>query len=325
LHILLNLKRFVALACISISASAAKSADLEILGGQVILSGEIVNGDAIRFQQSTEGLPAGTIVRLQSPGGVAVDGIAIGRLIRERQFITYSPYGFCASACGLIWLGGVERWINPNASVGFHQVYTANGEERQTSGVGNALVGAYMNQLGYPEEAIVFATVMQPEEMAWLNNDIATRISLDFREGAPQAGQYSPSEGSVIPTTTEDDLLHQADQLRQQGKYYESTDIYRQLAERGNAWAQVQMGVAYQSGRGAPQNHTEAAKWYGLSAGQGQPFAQQLYAYTFFTGRGVLQSDQEGLSWLTRSAEQGYAPAQSDLASHFSSILLRLN
>lgn len=313
------LKCLTASACVIISASSANSADLEIIGGQVILSGEIADGDAVRFQNSTEGLPAGTIVRLQSAGGLAADGIAIGRTIREREFITYAPYGFCASACGLIWLGGVERWINPNARVGFHQVYTANGEQRQTSGVGNALVGAYMNQLGYKEEAIGFATVMQPEEMAWLDSEVAAQVGLDFREGAPQEGQYSSSEGSELSSENVNDFLRQADELRQQGKYYESTELYRRLAEHGNAWAQVQLGIAYQLGKGAPQNDTEAAKWYGLSASQGLPLAQHLYAYRFFMGSGVQKSDREGLRWLTRSAEQGHAAAQSDLASRFRS------
>lgn len=187
----------LALLTATIFGSHTSAADIEILGGQVILSGEIVHGDANRFESVVAGLPAKTIVRLQSPGGMALDGIRIGKLIRENGFGTYAPYGVCASACGLIWLGGVDRWINPNARVGFHQAYTGDARNNETSGVGNALVGAYMNELGYSDVAIIFATALKPNQMAWLSTEWSRKAKISYRLGVPV------SSNSVVSTSPE--------------------------------------------------------------------------------------------------------------------------
>ncbi len=49
-------------------------------------------------------------VALHSPGGSLHDALTIGRLIRERKFATEVADGrYCASACPLIFAGGVER------------------------------------------------------------------------------------------------------------------------------------------------------------------------------------------------------------------------
>lgn len=213
----------LALLTACIVGSHASAADIEVLGGQVILSGEIVQGDADRFRSAVAGLPAETIVRLQSPGGVALDGIRIGKLIRERGFGTYAPYGVCASACGLIWLGGVDRWINPNARVGFHQAYTGDARNNETSGVGNALVGAYMNELGYSEVAIIFATALRPNQMAWISPEWSRKAKISYRSGVPvssnsvvltspeslttkPAGQDELGSGTSIPSSIATDL-----------------------------------------------------------------------------------------------------------------------
>jgi TPR repeat protein len=46
------------------------------------------------------------------------------------------------------------------------------------------------------------------------------------------------------------------------------------LAERGNAAAQSYLGYMFETGRGVPQNYTEAAMWYRRAAEQGDGLAQ---------------------------------------------------
>ena len=59
---------------------------------------------------------------LESPGGRLLDGIAIGREIHFRNFRTVTR-AECASACALMFLGGVDRaLLGPRAKIGFHQV-----------------------------------------------------------------------------------------------------------------------------------------------------------------------------------------------------------
>lgn len=58
---------------------------------------------------------------LESPGGLLVDGIALGEQVRAEKLRTVARYG-CASACSLIFLGGVERVLwGSRAAIGFHQ------------------------------------------------------------------------------------------------------------------------------------------------------------------------------------------------------------
>jgi hypothetical protein len=60
---------------------------------------------------------------LNSPGGSVTDALAMGRLIRERQFATEVEAGkYCASSCPLVFAGGIERRAGDKAAIGVHQV-----------------------------------------------------------------------------------------------------------------------------------------------------------------------------------------------------------
>jgi hypothetical protein len=89
-------------------------------------------------------------------------------------FSTIVPDGRrCASACALAWLGGVERFIGTSGKISFHAAYdSASGE----SGVGNAVVDAYLSKIGLPYEAVTYITQAASNEMTWLNiSDAAQR------------------------------------------------------------------------------------------------------------------------------------------------------
>jgi hypothetical protein len=67
---------------------------------------------------------------LESPGGLTADGLALGREVRARKLRTVTR-GSCASACSIIFLGGVERVLaGPRARIGFHQPATTRGASR---------------------------------------------------------------------------------------------------------------------------------------------------------------------------------------------------
>ena len=51
------------------------------------------------------------------------------------------------------------------------------------------------------------------------------------------------------------------------------TDI-RKAAEQGNIDASNNLGVMYLTGKGVPQDYTEAAKWFRMAAEQGDGRAQ---------------------------------------------------
>lgn len=87
----------------------------------------------------------------------------------------------------------------------------------------------------------------------------------------------------------------------------------RKWAEEGDAAAQNNLGVAYATGRGIPQDDVEAAKWYHKAAEQGNADAQFNFGFMYFKGRGVPQDDAEAVRWYREAAKQGHAEAQNFL------------
>ncbi len=93
-------------------------------GGKLMATGTITPGISESFaaEVSRHGDYIKTVV-LNSPGGSVGDALAMGRLIRERQFATEVERGkYCASSCPLAFAGGVERRAGDSAAIGVHQV-----------------------------------------------------------------------------------------------------------------------------------------------------------------------------------------------------------
>jgi hypothetical protein len=140
----------------------------------VTVEGPLVSVDGDQFVAKAASLRSAIVV-FSSDGGSLVAGLRIGEAIRRKGFSTFVPDDRrCASACALAWLGGVERFIGANATIGFHAGYDiATGTE---TGVGNAAVGSYLTKIGLPYEAVTYITEAASNEMTWLNmSDVAQR------------------------------------------------------------------------------------------------------------------------------------------------------
>ncbi len=157
-----------------LNACCALAADIRLVPTDtpldlVVLEGKIVQGDADRFLETVRATQIGAVL-LKSPGGNLVEGLVIGRAIRASGFSTgVAPGTACASACALAWLGGETRYMDPTALVGFHAAYVTQNGRISQSAVGNAPVGAYLNELGLGFDAVVFVSSAAPNEMNWLN------------------------------------------------------------------------------------------------------------------------------------------------------------
>ncbi|BDA85629.1 hypothetical protein Sa4125_31710 [Aureimonas sp. SA4125] len=96
--------------------------------GRMTAIGRIEAGTAGEFQALLD--TPGTTVRelvLHSPGGSVVDAIKMARLVREKGIDTeVPPDGYCASACPLLFAGGVERVAGASAWIGLHQVFAVD-------------------------------------------------------------------------------------------------------------------------------------------------------------------------------------------------------
>jgi hypothetical protein len=73
------------------------------------------------------------------------------------------------------------------------------------------------------------------------------------------------------------------------------------LAEQGNAGAQAYLGFMFETGRGVPQNYTEAAMWYRRAAEQGDSLAQYSLGVLYDRGAGVPRDIVEASKWLNLS------------------------
>lgn len=99
----------------------------------------------------------------------------------------------------------------------------------------------------------------------------------------------------------------------QMGKLSEVVIDLRSAAERGEEWAQANLGGCYLRGIGMEKDAAEAVKWYRKAADQGNAVAQSILGVCYENGIGVAKDAAEAVKWHRKAAEQGYAGAQCNL------------
>ncbi|SEE40833.1 hypothetical protein SAMN05519104_6023 [Rhizobiales bacterium GAS188] len=163
----------------------------------ITVSGVLESSDAERFRAAVAMYPK-AIVAFQSTGGSLIAGIDIGTQIRFRNYTALVPSGtLCASACATAWLGGTKRLMGSGALIGFHAAYIDQNGQATETGVGNALLGAYLNKLGLPDRAIVFITQAHPNELTWLTMADAAREGIDVALFTVPTEAPSAAPGSI--------------------------------------------------------------------------------------------------------------------------------
>ena len=93
-----------------------------------------------------------------------------------------------------------------------------------------------------------------------------------------------------------------------------------QMAEKGEAYAQLKLGEAYEKGEGLPPNEKEALKWYTKAAEQGEAHAQYKLYKIYENSHVIPQDAQKAKAWLlkaletfTQAAQEGDAEAAFNL------------
>lgn len=165
----------------------------------IVITGVIEANDDAQFNQiaATTGQ---AVVLLNSEGGSVLPALEIGRAIRLKGFATaVASDTLCASACALTWLAGTPRLAGQSANIGFHASYIVKDGTPSETGVGNALIGAYLNQLGLSQNAIVFVTSAPPEGMAWLSGEKANGLGLQFASYQTNATSSDTVEAPIAP------------------------------------------------------------------------------------------------------------------------------
>jgi hypothetical protein len=162
-------------------AAPAQAAEIKIDAEQrfLVVQGRLVHEDFETFKTKAAQITGGARVFLTSEGGSIAAGIEIGRMIRMRGWQTVvPPNAICASACALAWFGGTPRIMWPTSKIGFHAAYILRDGKPSTHAPGNAVVGAYLSQLGFSYAAIGYITSAEPTSLKWMTPEDAKRYGI---------------------------------------------------------------------------------------------------------------------------------------------------
>jgi hypothetical protein len=151
--------------------STGMAIDFRLVDHTIYATGGIEKGDADKLAQLVRDNRRPTLpgdfdrytVRLDSPGGLLLEGMKLGNVIRDRAIETFISRGEeCASACTLAFLGGtipyttltgIGRRMEFGAALGFHgfrpttDIFRMESETLSASRVVTALVLEYAAQM----------------------------------------------------------------------------------------------------------------------------------------------------------------------------------
>lgn len=101
-------RRLLAAALCAGLAPAAGAMEFHVVGETLVMSGPVDSSDLVRLRDQLAARRVRLVLLHDSPGGDLWNGYQIGNRIRQEGLAT-AVSGKCESACGLIFLSGVER------------------------------------------------------------------------------------------------------------------------------------------------------------------------------------------------------------------------
>lgn len=153
----------------------------------VLATGEIEKDTAAQFRAfiRRSDIHAGATVVFDSPGGMLLESLALGRAIRDAGLYTaigrydrvtgeFTTGAQCVSACAYAFLGGVQREVGAKARIGVHQFAALPGQpDSLNASDAQALMGlisVYMNRMVGGSELLVLAAATPPTDAHWLSS-----------------------------------------------------------------------------------------------------------------------------------------------------------
>ena len=159
----------------------------------VALQGGVTASASYMFEEAIKKAAASgcnsPAVLLESLGGTLLDGLSLGQSIRGAGLKTIAR-AECASACALIFLGGVERMLlGPQARIGFHQAAVLVGrDQRRHCDPSNfspemRKVRAYLRFATADNADRIFGLMMQTscDSIAWVEGQGAIELGVATR------------------------------------------------------------------------------------------------------------------------------------------------
>ncbi len=93
----------------------------------------------------------------------------------------------------------------------------------------------------------------------------------------------------------------------------EAAKWYLQAAQGGEVQAMISLGLLYEAGEGVVASQSEAAYWYRKAAELGNADAQQTIGFMYEQGNGITKDPAEAARWYEKAAKQGRMTAQNNL------------
>ena len=118
---------------------------------------------------------------------------------------------------------------------------------------------------------------------------------------------------AVILEANAEGTLEQGLDAYHQGDFAKAAELWRPLADKGDAEAQYRLGTLYAEGKGVAQNDATAMTWFKRAAEQGNALAQYNAGASYAAGLGVGKNEADAAKWFRRAADQGMPFAQLNL------------
>lgn len=161
--------------------AAVGTANFRVDGTFLWVYGDIIDGFYSDLISALEAYPNVRTVGLGSGGGSVREAVMAGAEIRRRGLTTQLT-GPCLSACPLVFMGGVSRYVmRPFPTFGFHQVYSEDGALPLSHSIYGAIAD-YARFMGVDGDWIV--TQMKragPEEMNYQGDEFEERTEICLR------------------------------------------------------------------------------------------------------------------------------------------------
>lgn len=109
--------------------------------------------------------------------------------------------------------------------------------------------------------------------------------------------------------------MQEGHQAYASGDFKKSLELWKPLAEKGNAQAQFYLSTLYSNGEGVEQDIFSALSWLTSSAQAGYAPAQFNLGNRYYHGRWVEQDRLRAAQWWRKAAEQGVPQASYNLGS----------
>jgi hypothetical protein len=163
--------------------------------------------DKLKIFAAEHNIERGGEIYFQSRTGNRLEGMRMGRLIRQLGFKTHigetdgATPGNCISACAFAYLGGTSRFMNANANFGLHRFYRSQGEDQEfqlqeAQSVSEQMV-QYIREMGV--DTRLFRYMAQPgsEEVVFLAKP--TLQSLGVVNDGIFSASWQRMENEVVP------------------------------------------------------------------------------------------------------------------------------